>query len=195
MSNVKSITLGGQNVKKIEDINGRVLWQENKDSTINLTVGEGQDITTKQYAEGIVLPSLNDIKSKIASKTGISQSSITIKEVMIQNNTLYWKVGSNYANGTTYYGRLSFGGLEFESEPVTEAKIYPWNSSSTSYSDVTYYLKDSSTAISHGYIGIKNEELGNPFVTNRYNTKECHFCSSSNVYALPTFTIRVTYQH
>ena len=198
MKNVKAITISGHNVKKIEDKNGNVLWESSQLHTINITVGAGQDITTTQYAEGIVLPSLNDIKSKIASKTGISSSSITIKKAMIQNNTLYWRVGSNYNNGTTYYGRLSFGGgLPFESDPVsqTETHTYPWNSSSNSYSDVTYYLKDSSTTLSQGYIGIENEELGTPFVTSRYNNKEAHFCSSTNVYALPTYTLVVTYEY
>ena len=65
MKNVKSITLGGVSVKKIEDKNGNVLWENKNISTINSTVSYGQDITTTQYAEGIVLPSSNDIKSKI----------------------------------------------------------------------------------------------------------------------------------
>ena len=49
MKNVKSITLGGVSVKKIEDKNGNVLWDKSTQTATNeLTVGEGQDITTTQ---------------------------------------------------------------------------------------------------------------------------------------------------
>lgn len=198
MSNVKRITLDGYKVKKIEDKNGNVLWESKNMSTINITIGDGQDITTKQYADGIVLPSLNDIKSTIASKTGISSSSITIESINIQNNTLYWRVGSNYNNGTTYYGILSTEGSEAStSAPISQSEphIYAWNSSPNSYTDVFYYLYTSSTRTLYGYIGTRIDEIGTPFVTSRYNNKEAHFCSSTNAYALPTFTIRVTYEY
>ena len=80
MSNVKAITLGGRNVKKIEDTNGNVLWKvpgsDITTGTINITVGSGQDITTTQYYNRIVVPSLNSIKSAVANKSSISQSNI-----------------------------------------------------------------------------------------------------------------------
>ena len=196
MSNVKSIRFNGYSVKKIEDINGNVLWEDK--NIMNITVGAGQDITTTQYADGIVLPSLNDIKSKIASKTGISSSSITITSINIQDNTLYWRVGSNYNNGTTYYGILSTNGSQAStSAPISqsESHIYTWNSSPTSYTDVFYYMYPSSTRTLYGYIGTRSDEIGTPFVTSRYNNNEAHFCSSTNAYALPTFTLIVTYEY
>ena len=48
MSNVKSITLGGKNVKKIADTNGNVLWENKNTTTRKIKVVESQDITTTQ---------------------------------------------------------------------------------------------------------------------------------------------------
>ena len=64
MSNVKAITLGGKNVKKISDKSGNVLWENKGESTINLTVGEGQDCNSTQYLNAIRIPSSSTIKRK-----------------------------------------------------------------------------------------------------------------------------------
>lgn len=182
MKNVKSITLGGVSVKKIEDTNGRVLWGGSTTATINLTVGKGQDITTTQYRNRIVLPSISTIKSKVASKTGLSSSAITIKKVELDLSTLYW-YNDYYSDQTPYFSLSTsstsyFGG----GTTITTTGIFNWGSYRL---DVTNYLGKT-------LYGYRNTNGGYyEFSTSSYQGSR--FCTSSSSSTLPTFTLIVTY--
>ena len=137
MSNVKSITLGGVQVKKIEDTSGMVLWSGSTTATINITVGASQDITTTQYYNRIVLPSLNDIKSKVASKTGISSSAINITKAELYLSTLHWY--NDYVSDQRPYFSLSTSSPSYFGGGTTRSDSgnYQWDSYNL---DVTNYL-------------------------------------------------------
>ena len=143
MTNVKAITLGGQNVKKIEDTSGNVLWQMKSGGTINITVGKGQDITITQYYNRIGLPVLNTIKSKVANKIGVTSSSINITKVELDCSTLYWY---NPNTSTTYLGAKATTSsspdsgtsvLFANSQNYKTEGVCQWSGSKT---DVTNYL-------------------------------------------------------
>ena len=191
MSNVKSITLGGQNVKKIEDKNGNVLWKDNNTytTTISLTVGEGQDITSTQYRDAIRIPSSNAIKNAIGSKIGIASSGINVKKVELDLSTLYWhnvysgkqtpklSTSSSNTSGTTYFA----SGIERTSNYVFEWSNYKL--------DVTQYMN--------------TRLFGYCYEYDRYNPRYRQFGTSSGDSStfcqsygsgLPIFTIVVTYE-
>ena len=184
MANVKSITLGGVEVKKIEDTSGRILWGGSTTATINITVGASQDITTTQYYNRIVLPSLSSIKSKVASKIGSSSSGINVTKVELYLGTLYWY--SDYASKDTPYLSLStsnpdyFGGGRRRSQ----SGIYNWD---TYKIDVTDYLGKSL----YGY-RINNDGF---YEFNNSSSSGSRFCTSSSSSTLPTFTLIVTYEY
>ena len=185
MANVKSITLGGVQVKKIADTNGNVLWGNEKQSaTINLTVGKSQDITTGQYYNRIVLPSLSSIKSNIASKTGISSGSINITKVELDLSKLYWY--NDYGSTQTPYFSLSTSSPSYfgmGSQRTTTGK-YKWSSGEL---DVTNYLDKSL----YGYR--ETRDIYNTFSTS--SSSGSRFCARSSSYTKPTYTIRVTYEY
>lgn len=182
MSNVKSITLGGVQVKKIEDTNGRVLWSGSTTATINLTVGKAQDITTTQYYDRIVLPSISTIKSTINSKLGISVSNIT--KVELDLSTLYWY--NDYASSQKPYLSLSTSNPSYFGGGTTRSDTgrYEWGSYNL---DVINYLGKTL----YGYRETRG--IYNTFST--YSYQGSRFCTSSSSSTKPTFTIVVTYEY
>lgn len=189
MANVKSITLGGVQVKKIADKNGRILWGNEKQSaTINLTVGAGQDMTTTQYYNRIVLPSLSSIKTKVENKIGTTSSSINITKVELDGTTLYWY---NPNDSTKLYNARATtsssvdggtGVLYSEYRNYRDKGVCQWSSSKT---DVTKYLGKSLYGY---YVGVYTLSFGN--VENSGNG---NFCNRSG--SKPTFTLVVTYEY
>lgn len=171
MSNVKAITLGGQNVKKIEDKNGNVLWKlpgsDIPTGTINLTVGSGQDITIGQYFNRIVTPSLNNIKSAVANKASISESNIvsidTVELILgpatlpnaVKNNTsstrgtkirFFLVLGSTITSTVLARGYNAYT-VDFTSGNYANTSIsgaFCPTRNGTNYIDITSYLSSSS---------------------------------------------------
>ena len=188
MSNVKSITLGGQKVKKIEDKNGNVLWEnKNMATTINLTVGEGQDITATQYLNAIRIPSSSTIRDAISNKTGISVTNI--KKVELDLTTLYWfteysgrqtpklSTSSSNTSSTTYFG----SGIE-----RTGRGVYEWSNYKL---DVTKYMNTRLFGYSYEY------DRYNPIYRQFKTTGEgAAFCQRNGT-GRPIFTIVVTYEY
>lgn len=197
---VKDIVYGGKHLKNIKDSNNRIIWGgvEYKDVPYSstLTVGSGQNITTTQYANRIVVPSLNNIKNKLATNHSVSSSKITITDVRIVCNTLYWWRGSNAPGGTTQYAKLSStnstsGTIVSVSNSTTDAStIYPWNGG---YANVFSYMSTSSTKALYGYYGTSSTTLGTAFGTSITSTSGCHFCTSSSKTTVPTYSILVDY--
>lgn len=193
MSNVKSITLGGVSVKKIADKNGNVLWGGSTTATINITVGEGKDITTKQYYNRIVLPSLSSIKSKIASKTGISSSYVNITKVELDLSTLYWIESiSGYSERRPYFS-LSTSSPSYFGSGTTRSSGSSLNTWGSYKLDITSYLK-SSTVQLYGY---SYEVYYSPHTYQAFQAYDGYlprFCTSSGS-GRPTFTLVVTYEY
>ena len=195
MKNVKSITLGGVSVKKIEDKNGNVLWEiKNKNTaTINITVGAGQDITTNQYYNRIVLPSLSTIKNKVASKIGTSSSGITIKKVELDLSTLYWIESiSGYSEKRPYFS-LSTSSPSYFGSGTTRSSDSSLNTWDSYKLDITSKL-GSNTVPLYGY---SYEVYYSPHTYKAFQAYSGYlpaFCSSSGS-GKPTFTISVTYEY
>ena len=188
MANVKSITLGGVEVKKIEDTNGRILWSGYTTATIELTVGANKSIDTPQSSTQLNLPSLDTIKSTINRKTGIVVRNITKVEVY-GGQPLYWRPGSN-SSIRPWLASNSSG-----SSPDSPS-IIGNTSSSTSikvfgsgYVDVTRIMSETSTTPFYGWIQFGTSTSWNRMDGNRYG----ELCNSSG--NLPTFKIRVTYEY
>lgn len=187
MTNVKSITLGGQNVKKIADTNGNVLWENKGKSTISLTVGEGQDITSTQYLNAIRIPASWTIAREISNKTGVLQDNIKVTKVELDLTTLYWlnqysgtqtpmlSTSSSNTSSTTYFA----SGIDRNSMYVFEWSNYKL--------DVTKYMNTRLFGYSYEY--------------DRYNPRYRQFSDSGSRFcqrtgtSLPTFTIVVTYEY
>lgn len=196
---VKDIVYGGKHLKNIKDSNNRIIWGgvEYKDVPYSstLTVGSGQNITQTQYANRIVLPSLTTIKNKLATNHGVSRSVITITNVSIVGNTLYWRRGSS-AGGGTYYAMLSSTNstsgtiVSTSSSTTTSSTIYHWNGSNNS---VFSYMSTSSTKALYGYYGTSSTTLGSAFSTSITSTSGTHFCTSSSGTTVPTYSILVEY--
>ena len=188
MTNVKSITLGGVEVKKIADTNGNVLWQENKthSATIELTIGSGQDITTTQYYNRIVLPSINTIKSTINSKQGISVTNIT--KVEFDESTFYWynpntSTSLYSAKATTSSSTTGGTGVLYSNyRNYRDQGVCQWG---TSKIDVTNYL---STTLYGYYVSSYTSSFG-----TSANSGNGNFCNRSG--SKPTFTLIVTYEY
>lgn len=187
MKNVKSITLGGVSVKKIEDKNGNVLWgNSTQTATIELTVGAGQDITTRQSFNKLSIPSKSTLKSTIASKIGTSSSSITIKKIEIDLSTLYWYLSDSDDRYTPYFSWINQIDYILDDSAGTQVRgtgIKKWGSSYynvTNYSTLYGYRKGYAV----GLYSFKNS-----------SSSGSRYCTSSSSSTLPTFTIRVTYEY
>ena len=194
MKDVKSITLGGVSVKKIEDKNGNVLWgKSTQTATIELTVGAGQDITTKQYYNRIVLPSLSTIKSKVASKIGSSSNYINVTKVELDLSTLYWILSiSGYSEKKPYFSLSTSNPSYFGSGSTVSSSggLKTWGSYKL---DITSYLKGSTVQL-YGY---SYEVYYSPHTYEAFKASSGYlpaFTSSSGT-GLPKFTIVVTYEH
>lgn len=196
MSNVKSITLGGAQVKKIEDTSGVVLWQKPSSSaTINLTVGtngSGQDATGTQYFYAIRIPSSWTIQRAISNKTGIEYDSIKVTKVELDLSTLYWyndrsnyqvpklSTSSSATSSTTYFGSGT--------ERRNGTGKYQWG---THKIDVTKYMNTRLFGYNYGsYIYDKTY-----YAFSDTGTSGSRFCTSSSSSTLPIFTIVVTYEY
>lgn len=198
LTTVKDIVYGGKHLKNIKDSNNRIIWGgvEYKDVPYSstLTVGSGQNITQTQYANRIVLPSINTIKSRLATNHGVSSSLITITDVSIVGNTLYWRRGSSASTGT--YAMLSSTNstsgtiVSTSSSTTTTSTIYHWNGSNNS---VFSYMYTSSTRALYGYYGASSTTLGSAFSTSITSTSGTHFCTSSSGTTVPTYSILVDY--
>ena len=193
MSNVKSITLGGVEVKKIADTNGNVLWENKGKSTISLTVGEGQDCTSTQYLNAIRIPSSGTIKGAISNKTGIDYNNIKVTKVELDLSTLYWynsssgkyapyfSTSSSITSSTTYFG----GGID-----RTSSHVFQW--SNYKY-DVSKYMNTRLFGYRYNY----NYDQWYPEYTkftDTNNNSGSKFCQSYGS-GLPIFTIVVTYEY
>lgn len=223
MSNVKAITIGGQNVKKIEDKNGNVLWKlpgsDITTGTIDLTVGEGQDITAPQNYNRIVVPSLTTIKSAVANKASISESnivSIDTVELILGSTTepnavkhrtsardtkirFFLVLGSQItstvlARGYQAYTVDSTSG-NYANKPITRA--FCPNRSGVNYIDITSYLHEAlATYIYGGYVmgttGYDSQTPSNMFENS--SNSGVHMCASTTS-TLPTYSIRVSYSY
>ena len=189
MSNVKSITLGGVSVKKIQDKNGRMLWGKDTNSTINLTVGEGQDCTSTQYLNAIRIPSSGTIKSAISNKTGIDYNNIKVTKVELDLTTLYWRneytgtqtpmlsTSSSNTSSTTYF----CSGID-----RTSSYVFQWSNYKL---DVTKYMNTRLFGYCYEY------DRYNPRYRQFVTTigEGSSFCQSYGS-GLPIFTIVVTYE-
>ena len=272
MANVKSITLGGVSVKKIEDTNGNVLWEEvpvvsldyirisgsyktrlhtgdafvfggtvrayytdgtnavvtssatfsgydmstagtytvtvsyTEDgvtrttsyslvvadittATINITVGASQDITTTQYYNRIVLPSLSTIKSKVASKTGISSSSITITDVQLDCSKLYWFPDAS--------GKKPYFSLSTSSPSYFGAGTTTTGTSRTSWSSSKLSIKSYLTSSTVQLYGYSYSYTYAPHTYTAFQTSSGYTPSFTNSSGSgkPTFTLVVTYEY
>ena len=191
MSNVKSITLGGQNVKKIADKNGNVLWQDKISSaTISLTVGAGQDCASTQYLNAIRIPSSGTIKDAISNKTGIPYDDINVKKVELDLSTLYWltdsskkhyptlSTSSSVSSSTVYFGA---------GETRQKDYVFQWD---TYKLDVTKYMNTRLFGYRYNY----DYDYWNPKYSSfaESNSSGPKFCQSYGT-SLPIFTIVVTY--
>lgn len=300
MSNVKAITLGGQNVKKIEDTNGNVLWEEvsvvsldyitidlyktklptgstfvfggmviavytdgtnaevtssatfsgydmstagtytvtvsytengvtrtanyslqvanTQTSTVKLTVGKSQDITTTQYYNRISVPSINSIKSAVAKKASISSSnvySIDTVEIVLGSQPLAIKHGTEQRDtrirfflvlGSTISSPVLSRGdesyiVDFTSgnkanKPISRAFCPKW--SGDAYIDITSELSASSKAIYGGYaMGTSSTQYDSKTPLKMFGTSSntgVHMCGYDKS-SLPTFSIRVSYTY
>ena len=191
MSNVKSITLGGVSVKKIEDTNGRVLWGGSTTATISLTVGSGQDCTSTQYLNAIRIPSSSTIKQAISNKTGVLYDNIKVTKVELDLTTLYWltdssgkhypvlSTSSSITSSTTYF----CGGIDRTSDYVFE-----WSNSKY---DVTKYMNTRLFGYRYNY----NYDQWHPKYSTFSDSVSSgpKFCQRNGT-GLPIFTIVVTYE-
>ena len=224
MSNVKAITLGGRNVKKIEDTNGNVLWKAPGSSittgTINITIGSGQDITTTQYYNRIVVPSLNSIKSAVANKASISVNnivSIDTVELILGVSTLpnavkhgtsstrYTQIKFFLVLGSTITSKVLSRGYESYTVDFTSGNYanksikgaFCPTSNGTNYIDITSYLSASSTSSIYGGYAMGTTEYESETPLNMFGTSSnsgVHMCALATS-TLPTYSIRVSYSY
>lgn len=143
MTTVKEITHNNKEVVKIEDSNGNILWQKNvpvQTDTITLTVGSGQNITTTQYYDHIVIPSKNTIKNKINSLTG--RTVIDITNVKVGNLKA---LRTGYTT-TPYYNRFMLLNGNSISSTVIEAGLRAWSIMQSGYANKTVYMFTTSSS-------------------------------------------------
>lgn len=192
MANVKSITLGGVSVKRIEDTNGRILWSKTtQTATIELTVGAGQDITTTQSRTQLNLPSIDTIKNAIHTKTGRIASNITKVEIYTAQ-PLYWLPPSDTeiepwlasnSSGTKPTSPYISG----TSRTITA--VCPFGSAS--YTDITTLINQTKTKPFYGWVVYVRVSSNNCFrMDDRYRGKLCDSNGNS-----PVYKIRVTYEY
>lgn len=191
MANVKSITLGGVQVKKIEDTSGRVLWgNSTQTATIELTVGAGQDITTTQSNTQLNLPSLETIKSTIRTKTGRVVYNITKVEVY-GSEPLFWKPGSS--NTSRPWLSSNSSGTKPTSPYIIGTSRFSTSSSQVfgrGYVDVITLINDTSTAPFYGWM-----QVGTDTTWYRMNGGNRGTLCDSTGNSLPKYKIRVTYEY
>ena len=189
MKNVKSITLGGVSVKKIEDTNGNVLWEGKGESTINLTVGEGQDCASTQYLDAIRIPSSSTIKRAISNKTGVSYDSINVKKVELDLTTLYWNndsSGKHYPVLSTSSSITSSTTYFCSGSTVTSSYVFQWANSKY---DVTKYMNTRLFGYRYNY----DYDQWYPKYS-QFSDNGSKFCQRNGT-GLPIFTIVVTYEY
>ena len=189
MSNVKQIMHNNKEVIKIEDSNGKILWENNKESTIRISIGSGQDINITQYHNYIQIPPMPQIKNFIANKIGVGKERITLTDMKIDGSTLYWNKGfsgtyqpylsfqSGVSSSTVYFGGGSF---------VSNDGTHCWFLDS----EVDLYdidLKNDHPTILYGYMQDTNNGKYYKFGSGG------KFCDRWGD-TVPTFTIIVTYE-
>lgn len=191
MSNVKQIMHNNKEVIKIEDRNGNVLWENKKGSTINITIGAGQDINIEQTSRYIQIPPMPQIRKFIADKIGVSMNQIKLTKMNIDGSTLYWDVeaeGENTPYLSFQSGIISstvwFGGGD--TVAAGNYGIHSWSSSKVDLYDID--LKNEHPTILYGYAYDNGHDHYYPF------RAAYKFCTSSNPDSAPTFTIIVTYE-
>ena len=189
MSNVKQIMHNNKEVIKIEDSNGNVLWENKKGSTINITIGSGQEMNIRQYANYIQIPPMPEIRQFISRKIGVSMNQVKLTKMNIDGSTLYWGKWSD-GEQTPYLSFQSgvwndtvfFGG----GDTVSNTGIHSWSSSKVDLYDID--LKNDRPTILYGFTYSTNSGKYSTFRSN------ARFCTSSNPESAPTFTIIVTYE-
>lgn len=157
--------------------------------TINITVGEGQDITSTQNYNKLFIPYASSIKNKIMDITGItSQQYINITKVELDGTTLYWY---NPNDSTKLYNAKATtsssidggtGVLYSEYRNYRDKGVCQWSSSKT---DVTKYLGKS-------LYGYYNGASGYVAFATYSSSNYGNFCNRSG--SKPTFTLVVTYE-
>ena len=155
--------------------------------TINLTVGEGQDITTTQYYNRIYLPSKSTITNKIASKIGIASIGINVTKVEIDFSTLYWYCSDSQDYFTPYLAWSNNYKYILEDSAGKRLKgigIRQWGSS--------YY---NVTSQSGSLYGFRRGDVLGEYSFSTKSSSGSRFCTSSSSSTLPTYTIRVTYEY
>ena len=192
MSNVKAITLGGQNAKKIEDKTGNVLWKVpgSTTGTINVTIGSLEDFSVGQYYNRIVLPSISTIKSRVASAIGVPSSDISVTKIELDLSTLYWYNNSSL-NSVTSFSLTTTDRIYFGRSEVSGTRIQPWG---TSNLDITNKLSSSATTSFYGYYIDRSTAIYTEFNTSNSSSYP-HFCKRSSKTSTPTFTIVVSYEY
>ena len=190
MSNVKAITLGGQNVKKIEDKNGNVLWKVPNitTGTINFIIGSLEDFSVGQYYNRIVLPSISTIKSRVASATGVPSSDVSVTKIELDLSTLYWFNNSSL-NSVTAFSLTTTNRIYFGRSEASGTGVIHWG---TSNLDITNKLSSSATTSFYGYYIDRSTAIYTEFSTSKSYP---HFCKSSSSTSTPTFTIVVSYEY
>ena len=161
-------------------------------TTINITVGAGQEITTSQYYDSIRIPSSSTIRNAVARKIGAEPFGINLTKVELDLSTLYWynnrsnyqtpefSTSSSNTSSTTYFG----SGIERRDK----TGIFQWH---TYNIDVTKYMNTRLYGYNYGsYIYDKTY-----YKFSTSSSSGSRFCTSSSSSTLPTFTIRVTYEY
>ena len=192
LSNVKDIIHNNKHLKNIKDSNGNIIWGgvEYKDvpTQRTLTVGSGQNITTTQYANRLVMPSNTVLRNNLASIEGVSTSSINNITIELDASSVYWVSNSS----STLYAFMSTSsgtsGTLINPSSANSSNASPKQWKSSGYYEVTkggtYY--GLSSAASTG-------SSPSTFYTSISSTGGSHFCKSNSATTLPTFTLRVSY--
>ena len=161
-------------------------------TTINLTVGEGQDCTSTQYLNAIRIPSSSTIKDAISLKTGTSSFGINVTKVELDLSTVYWfdnrsgkhspefSTSSSITSSTTYFG----SGIDRTGRHISQWSNYKM--------DVTKYMNTRLFGYTYNY----DYDNWNPKYTSFTTSVDSSpkFCQRTGS-SLPTFTIVVTYEY
>ena len=159
--------------------------------TINLTVGEGQDITSTQYLNAIRIPSSSTIRNAVASKIGTESFGINVTKVELDLTTLYWltdttekvypllSTSSSVSSSTVYF----CGGTDRKQDYVFQWSNYKL--------DVTKYMNKRLFGYRYNYNYSNWIPKYTQFSESGSGPKFCQ----SNGTGLPIFTIVVTYEY
>lgn len=168
-------------------------------STVNITVGASQDITTTQYFNRLVFPSISTIKSKVATKTGISSSYITINDIKLRKSSFYWMPSGSSSSGNLYQSPWGPFLMTTQSgtTPITQGDYRTTYSRFTFGSaDTSIMSKLSSSATTSGY-GRYNQSYGSTYTdfgTSGPEYSGATLCQSSGS-SKPTYTLVVEYEY